>query len=438
VPQAERAEGETLPNIVFIMADDLGWADLSSYGRKEYQTPHIDRIAAEGVRFTHAYSIAALCTTTRVGFMTGRYPERHPVGRLGPLTLRPEHRDRGLAPDPDRPTLPALLYAAGYSTALIGKWHLGEGKGFRPGDHGFQYFFGNLAGHSDYISHLNMNGEPNLLRNEAEVSVPGYLTDLYSNEAVSFVQRAKGPFFLSLQYTAPHWPYQQRGDAPLPRDANLLKGGSLEIYKGMIQAMDEGVGRLLEALEAANLLENTLLIFASDNGGELYPPFGVDFADMGGLSGDKAKLWEGGIRVPTMIRWPSEIEGGQVSEQVITTLDLSATILSTAGISATPAAPWDGIDLIPLLRGEAPEHERTVFWKTPRQQAVRSGKWKYLANREGQKGNEDWQEMLFNVVEDPGESHDLATEHPEILVSLREKHVAWRGEMDSAHKEALP
>ena len=420
------------PNLVFIMADDLGWADLSSYGRTDYQTPHIDHLAVGGVRFTQAYSIAAVCTTTRVGFMTGRYPERHPLGRLGPITSNPRHRDLGLAPDPERPTVPALLAEAGYDTALIGKWHLGTRKGFRPGDHGFRYFFGNLAGHSDYIAHLDMNGTPNLFRDEKAVSVPGYLTDLYSQEASDFVARAETPFFLSLQYTAPHWPYQQRGDPPMPEGANFLQGGSLEKYTGMVGAMDEGVGRVLRSLEARGVAGNTLVIFASDNGGELYLPWGVDYSDLGGLAGDKAELWEGGIRVPTILRWPGQIPAGEVSPQVISTLDLSATLLAAADISPGSAAPLDGTSLLPLLRGEVAEHERTLFWRSPRQEAVRSGRWKYLRSRDGAGNEATWTEHLFDLDEDPGERRNLAEEQPDRLLALREKLSAWKREMGAS------
>lgn len=427
--EADAASARPLPNIVFIMADDLGWGDLSSYGRSDYGTPNIDQLAAEGVRLTQAYSIAPLCTPTRVGFMTGRYPERHPIGRMGPLALLPEHRKTGLAPDPDRPTVPALLAEAGYATALIGKWHLGEPEGRRPNDHGFGYFFGNLAGHSDYTSHLNRLGEPNLFRNEEAVAVPGYLTDLYSDEAVAFVRRAERPFFLSLQYTAPHWPYQKRGDPPLPADANAFRGGSMETYAAMVQAMDEGVGRVVDALEAAGLSGSTLLVFASDNGGELYPPWGVEFSDMGGLRGDKAQLWEGGIRVPAIVRWPARLDGGIVSDQVITTLDLTATLLAAAGASPSPDAPLDGIDLLPFLRGEAPERERTVFWRTPKQEAVRSGRWKYIATGEARDEEVTWQESLFDLLEDPGEQQDLAEKHPETVALLREKLSEWKAQM---------
>ena len=413
---------DSAPNIVFIMADDLGWGDLSSYGRADYSTPRIDQLAAQGVRFTDAYAIAPLCTPTRIGFMTGRYPGRNPFHRH-----LPEHRELGLAPDPNLPSVPARLAASGYDTALIGKWNLGERTGFMPGDHGFGYFFGSLLGGTDYASHVNSSGEPDLFRDDQPVSASGYFTDVLTDEAVAYIERARPPFFLSLQYTAPHWPYQKRGDPPLPPGANLFEGGSMEKYAAMVTAMDEGVGRVVDALEARDLRASTLLVFTSDNGGEQFLPMAVDFSDMGGLRGHKRQLFEGGVRVPAIVRWPGKIAPGGVTGQVATTLDFAATILAAAGVSTAPDV-LDGIDLLPVLRNETAETERTVFWRTRRQRAVRSGRLKYVASREG-KDQAAWRELLFDLVEDPGERHDLAASRPETVEALRGKWAGWNARM---------
>ncbi len=409
------------PNIVFIMADDLAWGDLSSYGRADYRTPRIDALAEEGVRFTDAYAIAPLCTPTRIGFMTGRYPGRNPFNRRAP-----GHHERGLAVDPARPSVPARLAEAGYQTALIGKWNLGERAGFTPNDHGFGFFFGSLVGGTDYASHVNSKGEPDLWRDRQAVSASGYFTDLLTDEAVAFLKRAEPPFFLSLQYTAPHWPYQQRGDSPMAKGANLFEGGSMEKYAGMVTAMDEGVGRVVDTLDARGLAGTTLLIFTSDNGGERFPPMGVDFADMGGLRGHKRELFEGGIRVPAIVRWPGRIAAGGETAQVATTLDVAATLLAAAG-ALTDDTELEGIDLLPILRGELPAAERTVFWRTARQRAVRSGDWKLIAVREGEDGA--WRELLFDLSRDSGEQDDLAERHPEVLERLRGELADWNARM---------
>ena len=403
------------PNIVFIAADDLGYGDLSGYGRADFATPVLDRLAAEGTRFTQAYAIAPVCTPSRVGFMTGRYPARHPIGLLEPLTPSPAHRELGL--DPSHPTVPSLLKAAGYTNALFGKWHLGVKPECHPNRHGFDEFFGPLGGAVDYVGHHTPAGEPDLQRNGSPVRANGYLTDLIADESVRFIRQRREPFFLSHQGTAPHSPWQRRGDSPLPPAPGPYDAGPADRFPDMVRALDEAVGRILAALAEEGLAERTLVIFTSDNGG-------VRYSSMGGLAGGKQQLWEGGIRVPMFLRWPVVIPAAVTTTQVATTLDVSATILAAAGAEPSAAHPLDGIDLLPILTGHAPVQERTICWRTTRMTrhaAVRKGGWKYLRDEAG--------EYLFDLVLDPGERRDRRAEEPARFASLKGEHARWEGEM---------
>ena len=411
------------PNIVYIMADDLGYADLSSYGRTDYATPALDRLASQGTRFAHAYSIAPVCTPTRVGLLTGRYPARVRAGLWEPL--RTQYPTEGL--DPATPTLARRLRDAGYHTGLVGKWHLGWEPRFRPSEHGFQQSFAILSGGADYVLHRstepgNPAGKHDLYQDGKEVHRDGYLTDIFTEQAEAFLRTAKPPFFLNLEYTAPHWPWQQRGDAGYPDDKDpSTHGGSPQIYAGMMKALDDGVARVLAALEQTGQADNTIVIFTSDNGGEI-------FSDMGGFDGMKLQLWEGGIRVPAFVRWPRTVPAGRTSEQVVTTLDWTATMLAAAGITGGP--PLDGMDVGPQLRGDTGPVDRTVFWRSTRwgvQHAVRQGNWKYLRidTRQARAKRPDTGEFLFDLGADPREKKNLAASHPEILDRLRRLYTEW-------------
>ena len=403
------------PNILLITADDLGFGDLSGYGRADYQTPVLDRLATEGTRFTQAYSIAPLCTPTRVGFMTGRYPARHPVGLHEPLTLAPEDRDVGL--DPAQPTVPSLLKRAGYTNALFGKWHLGTASRFHPNRHGFDEFFGPLTGAVDYASHSDTSGTHDLYHNAEPVHVEGYLTDRLADEAVRFIRARREPFFLSHQGTAPHSPWQRRGDGPVGRSEGPFNVGPADRFPDMVRALDEAVGRLLAALVETGTAERTIVIFTSDNGG-------VQYSSMGGLARQKGHLWEGGIRVPAFVRWPGVIPAGVTTRQVASTIDWSATILAAAGVRPAPEYPLDGIDLLPVLSGPQEPRERTIFWRMSqrtRQSAMRQGGWKYLRDQAG--------EYLFDLVLDPGERHDLKLAERARFAELQAAYAAWERQM---------
>ncbi|HSL68924.1 MAG TPA: sulfatase-like hydrolase/transferase, partial [Longimicrobiales bacterium] len=364
------------PNLLFIMADDLGYGDLSSTGRQDYSTPVLDTLARAGVSFTHAYSAAPVCTPTRVALMTGRYPARNPIGLYEPLT-----RQRvGLAPEPA--TFARLIRDRGYETALIGKWHLGLSRESHPLQHGFDEFYGFLGAAADYRSHIDTETRRHLFQDGTRpVRAQGYLTDLFTERAIQFITRERDrPFFLNLQYNAPHWPWQAPEDQPYPDTLTWVAGGSPETFAKMVESMDHGIGRVLDALHERGLDSDTLVIFTSDNGGER-------FSHMGNFSKGKMTLWEGGIRVAAIARWPGVIPAASTSNQLNITMDWTTTLLARAGAQPDPDVPPDGIDLLPALTGSAPPVARQFFWRIfqrSQQHATRSGKWKYLATETGE------------------------------------------------------
>ena len=274
---------QTRPNIIYIMADDLGYADLSCYGRKDYQTPNLDKLASQGMKFINAYAGAPLCTPTRTSFMTGRYPARTPVGLIEPLTGSKQDSAIGLTPD--YTSLPSLLKKSGYTTFLVGKWHLGFLPAFSPNKNGFDEFFGFHGGAIDYISHTDPSGDNDLYENKNPVMKDGYMTDLLMKKTVEIIQQDHSkPFFLCVMFNAPHWPWQAPGDSIYPHTVEKWRmGGSPQVYARMMQSMDDAIGTILKTLDEKKLSNNTVVIFTSDNGGER-------FSDMGELSGRKALL----------------------------------------------------------------------------------------------------------------------------------------------------
>jgi arylsulfatase A-like enzyme len=406
----------TRPNIIYIMADDLGYADLSGYGRKDYQTPHLDKLASQGVRFMNAYAAASLCTPTRTGFMTGRYPARTPIGLMEPL--RGTHKDSIVGLTPDYTSVAALLKKNGYETYLVGKWHLGYGPQYSPNRNGFDYFFGFNSGGIDYISHTNRKGLGDLYENETAVSIEGYLTDIWMEKAVEIVKKKHvKPFFLSMMFNAPHWPVQAPGDKPFPPGMDWHSGGTNEKYAAMVKSMDDAVGKIMQAIDDENMAGNTLVIFTSDNGGE-------EFADMGIYSGKKEQLWEGGIREPAFVRWPGVIPANSITQQAAITMDWTATILAAANAKPDPAFPLDGMNLLPICTGKQKITDRIFYWRlfqSTKQKAIRDGNWKYLQIEKA--------DFLFNLVDDPGEKKDLKLIYPEIFNRLKKKYGEWEKEV---------
>jgi arylsulfatase A-like enzyme len=415
------------PSFVFILADDLGYADLGCYGGRTQCSAVLDRMAAEGLRFTDGYANSSVCSPTRFALATGRWQHRLQGAADEPLA----GRARGssvLGLPPSHPTLASLLRDAGYATALVGKWHLGFLPHFGPLKSGYQQFFGPMSGGVDYFTHVDSRGAYDLYQDETEVRRAGYLTDLLSGEAIKFVKRQKDkPFLLSLHYTAPHWPWETRADeAESRRLENLyhFDGGSVATYLEMIRHMDEGIGRLLQALRDSGADENTLVVFTSDNGGER-------FSDMWPLVGKKMDLLEGGIRVPYIVRWPGRIAPGGVSTQHAITMDWVATFLEAAGVAAHPDYPLDGLSLLANLGKPEVVVERELFWrmKFRDQKAVRAGRWKWLSI--------EGHEYLFDLSKDPRERANLAKRQSQRLLDLRKRYVDWEASMPPLPSDAV-
>ena len=421
------------PNIIFVVADDLGYADLGCYGGRAPVSPVIDELARNGIKFTQGYSNSPVCSPTRFAMMTARYQYRLRGAAEEPINSK-SRGSTTLGLPPGNPTLPSLLKASGYRTALIGKWHLGYAPHFGPLKSGYEEFFGPMSGGVDYFTHCASTGVHDLYEGEHEKHETGYLTDLISRRAVDYVNRMaqqnaspSAPFFLSLHYTAPHWPWETRDDAAMAADlaGNLfhLHGGSIHTYRRMIQHMDEGIGWVMAALKANGQLDNTLLVFTSDNGGER-------FSDNWPLVGGKMDLTEGGIRVPWIAHWPAAIRPGGVSDQQCMTMDWSATLLDAAGVSADPDYPLDGISLLAVLKDPAHSFKRPLHWRMNHrsQRALRDGDWKYL--------KVDGFEYLFNLPADERERANRAPHEPARLNAMRQAWTDWNATMPAIPHDA--
>lgn len=424
------------PHVIFVVADDLGYADLGCYGGREASfgpvSPHLDELASGGLRLTEGYANSPVCSPTRFALMTARYQYRLRGAADEPISSKSKG-STVLGLPPSHPTLPSLLKAEGYHTALIGKWHLGFPPTFGPLMSGYDEFFGPMSGGVDYFTHCSTNGTHDLYMGEAEHSQEGYLTDLLTDKAVDYVHRmadpARGgqPFFLSLHYTAPHWPWETRDDAHVAAGVKdhlfHLHGGNIETYRRMIHHMDEGLGRLVSALRETGQWRDTLIIFTSDNGGER-------FSDNWPLVGGKMDLTEGGIRVPWIAHWPAVIPPGSVSEQHCLTMDWSATVLALGQAQAHPDYPLDGVSLEGLLHNPATRFERPMFWRMKHrgQRAMRLGRWKYL--------RVDGHDYLFDVVADARERANLGGREPERLAGMRAAWEAWEATMPPIPEDA--
>jgi arylsulfatase A-like enzyme len=415
------------PNVVLIITDDVGYGDIGSYGAPDIKTPNIDSLAKTGTRFTDFYANASTCTPTRAGLISGRYQQRVALER--PLSTA--RVDGGFGLPVTGHSLPKLLADNGYATALIGKWHLGYTPETSPGAHGFNYFFGLKSGYGDYYQHTDSDGRPDLFENAEPVTVAGYMTDLITERAKKFItDNAAKPFFLDVSYTAAHWPYQvpDRPSTAIDNSRHVMpfdeNPGTRADYAKMLERADQGVGEILATLDKLGLARNTIVIFTNDNGGEW-------LSRSAPLSHRKFTLWEGGIRVPTLIRWPGRVPAGRVTPQVGITMDLSASILSATGTAVPPSARLDGIDLFPILEGRTPPVERTLFWRVRTggfdQRAVRSGDMKLLIDGAVRP-------MLFNVRTDVGEREDLTQQQTAVVRRLRQQLLAWEKEVDAEAK----
>ncbi len=424
VPGLAHTQGRK-PNFLFIMADDLGYGDLSCYGRTEYTTPVLDSLAAQGMKFTHGYANSAVCSATRVGLITGRYQYRTPAGLEEPL----QNPDLGL--DPAHPTMPSLLREQGYHTALVGKWHMGLLPNYGPLKSGYDEFYGNRGGGVDYYTH-RVAGNEDVWDGDVLVDEVGYYTDMLADRSIRFLNDRSAepdkPWLLSLHFTAPHWPWEANdalgrseserlSQASSESDLDIVHydGGTMDTYAGMVTSMDMNIGRILNRLAELGMEQDTVVVFTSDNGGER-------FSKTWPFTGIKTELLEGGIRVPFIVKWPGVTAPGSVSEYPGMSMDFMPTFLNAAGGAPHPDYPLDGIDLGPALTGR-PMPERTQFWRfwNKDQKAVRRGRYKYL------KINDN--EFLFDVVADPRERGNLKDRMPELFEELKTAHANWNSHM---------
>ncbi|APZ91319.1 sulfatase-like hydrolase/transferase [Fuerstiella marisgermanici] len=397
------------PNIIFILADDMGYGDIGCYGHPLAKTPHLDQLAKDGVRFTQHYANGPECSPTRTAFLTGRYQQRvgglecaigtGNVGRYDDAIRLAGQRDLGLPAD--RSVIPGKLQEAGYACALFGKWHLGYEPKFNPMQHGWDEFFGYTGGNVHYFNHRETSDLHVLFRGRLPVHRDGYMTHLITDDSIEFINRHKQkPFFLYVAHECPHFPYQGPSDKDkLVNEDNWMEPDQ-NTYVAMLEDLDAELGRLLEAVDAAGLADNTVVVFASDNGG-----FGP-VAHMAGLRGAKGTTFEGGIRVPLIIRWPGHIEAGTTSDQVCATFDLTRSFLALAGATVADGR-LEGDDILQHITSGTADYSRTMFWRGKRGKrvwsAVRHGDAKYVRQVDGEKA----EEFLFDLSKDRNEQASL-------------------------------
>ncbi len=423
------------PNIIVILADDLGYGDVGVHGCKDIPTPNIVRLAKGGVRFTDAYANGSFCTPTRAALMSCRYQHRYGIEDLGGPLPAQAH------------TLPQRLKATGYVTGMVGKWHLGSTEGFTPVDRGFDQFFGFVGGGHQYIIQPGGKGEYNapILRNCEPVNEQRYLTDAFGEEAAAFVERCSTtkneepgtknakPFFLYLAFNAVHTPLQ----AIEKYRARFLgiTDPKRQTYAAMLSAMDDAIGLVLTKLEQTGKLNQTLIVFTNDNGGPTTRN-AVNGSLNTPLRGSKCETFEGGIRVPLLIQWPGVIAPGTTYAKPAISFDISATALAAAGADATVI---DGVDLLPFVKGDKSGTPHDIlFWRSrtmSNNYGARQGDWKYVHSTEGDAApgpkQKPAQDMLFNLATDISEQHDLAAEQPAKLAELKKLYEAWSDEVDA-------
>jgi len=399
-------------NVVVIMVDSMGYGDSEPYGGTDIRTPQLRRFAREGVRLTDGYANGPVCTPTRAALLTGRYQQRFGLEWF----LTKERKDAGLPRS--EVAIASVLKDRGYRTAVFGKWHLGYTPEFGPNAHGFEEFFGHLDFSIDYYTHRNIDGAPDLWENDKPVERTGYMTDLITERSVAYIERHKDePYFLFVAYNAMVPPVQVP-DRPddVRTSSNWGQAGRVE-YSRMVERMDEGVGKILDAVDRSGRGGDTLVIFTNDHGGQWYSRRTPLFHGFG-------TLWEGGIRVPLMLRWPGRLPAGSVSGQVAATMDLMPTILAATGV-ADATVQMDGVNLLPMLSGTVAPIERTLFWRVDRptrnQRAARKGAWKYVRDGTSQ--------LLFDVAKDPAERDDVGYQHPEVMAEFRTLITAWESDL---------
>jgi arylsulfatase A len=399
------------PNIILIMADDLGYGDIGCYGSKRNPTPNLDALAKQGMKFTDYHSNGSVCSPTRAALMTGRYQQR--VGISGVVTAK-RHRDKGMAVE--ETTIADVLSEKGYATALFGKWHLGYDPKFNPVHQGFAEFAGFISGNVDFISHFDQEGHPDWWHGDKLTPEEGYVTHLITRHGLRFIEENKDkPFFLYLPHLSPHYPYQGPDDGPIrsAERVGVVAAPGMDIpraYREMMVELDKGVGEIMAALDKHGLAERTLVIFCSDNGAN-------EHGSNGNFRGQKGSIHEGGHRVPMIARWPGVIPAGEVSGTTVLGMDFFPTLLDAAGIKSPDKL--DGTSILPVLRAEADLPERTVFWSMGSGTAARRGPWKLIIQGKDRKGDGS----LYHLGDDPAEISPV--ENPGIKQQLRKELDVW-------------
>ncbi len=429
-------------NVVLIVSDDQGYPDLGCIGTKPINTPNLDRLAAEGVRGTSFYVTWCACTPSRSSMLTGRYPQRNglydmirnDLTNYDHLFTNEEYAvspEMTLGLDVREITIGDVLKKAGYTCGMVGKWDMGQAKRFLPLQRGFDFFYGHGNNGIDYYTHERYGVHSIFRGNERSDEDKGtYITDVFERESLRFLDESKGkPFFLYLAFNAPHGassfaeePGGKRPGVQAPEEywkpyMDVLKDERLARYYGAVTCMDEAIGEVMKKLEAMGVADDTLVMFLSDNGGS-------GNGDNKPLQGKKSTMWEGGLRVPFIARWPGKLPAGKVTDEFLTALELFPTIISATGATAPEGVPLDGFDMTSILRGEKASPRTTMFWKRRNDMAARVGQWKWLDSAKG-KG-------LYDLSKDIGEKNDLSKKMPEKAAELRQAFNDWLAEMDAA------
>ena len=430
------------PNVVLIVSDDQGYPDLGCIGTKPIQTPNLDRLASEGVRATSFYVTWCACTPSRSSILTGRYPPRNGLYDMvrndmvnyGHRFTEEEYAvspEMTLGLDPKEITIGDMLRAGGYVNGVVGKWDMGQARRYLPLQRGFDFFYGHGNNGIDYYTHSRY-GIPSLFRGNqrTEEDKGKYITNVFGREALYFTREHVGrrPFFLYLPFNAPHGastlaednggqkPGVQAPEEEVAKYLGVVKEEKLARYYAAVTVMDRVIGEVLKAIDEAGQTDNTIVMFMSDNGG----------SGNGGnapLKGSKSTMWEGGLRVPFIIRWPGKVPAGIVTDEFLTALEIVPTLLAATGAPAPKDVKLDGFDMLPILRGEKPSPRQDMFWQRRSDKAARVGNWKWLDSAKG-KG-------LYDLSNDIGETKDLSKEKPEILQMMQARFAGWRREMDA-------
>ena len=425
-PVAAQQVKQQPPNILLITADNLGYGDLGCYGNKVMQTPRLDQLAREGARLTDFYTASPTCTVSRATLLTGRYPQR--IGLNHQLSADENYAD-GLRQS--ERLIPQYLKPQGYRTACFGKWNVGFSKGSRPTERGFDEFFGFAAGNIDYYHHYYA-GRHDLWRGLNEVFEKGYSTELFADEACRFItENQKRPFFIYLPFNAPHFPSKrnkqpgQGNEWQAPASAFAAYGYSPETkdprkrYRAVVTALDTAIGRVLDQLDTCGLRDNTLVIWYSDNGAFMLKDRGLEVASNKPLRDGGVTLWEGGIRVPAIVRYPGHIAAGSVNSSPLISLDILPTLIAVSGGECPADRTLDGTNMLPVLEHPETAEPRTFFFQYRKYAAVRHANYKLLRT------NPDKPFMLFDLDQDLSETTDLADQKPKITKQMKAAYAAW-------------